>query len=283
MGSTPPLVALSSESFGGGPVHGRCQHRTHRLVDATVTLLDEGGLARIRAASPGGSAPARVLVRLHRFRGGPARQRRASRRGASQDRGPLRPLAGAVQHGDAAVLLGAGSSRSGAPDTAGCWRPPAGSSTAASPSRDIHCLAHGHHRGCGLPTTRSPRPGRGSGARSSDFAGLIDTWDLINEVVIMPVFDRKRTASPGLPARRPGRHGPPGVRHGPRREPEGDAAASTTSTCHAEYEHLIEDCLAAGVAIDALGLQSHMHQGYWGEERTPSCSNDSPASACRCT
>ncbi len=34
------------------------------------------------------------------------------------------------------------------------------------------------------------------------------------------------------------------------------------------YEHLIEDCLAAGVGIDALGLQTHMHQGYWGEEKT---------------
>ena len=36
----------------------------------------------------------------------------------------------------------------------------------------------------------------------------------------------------------------------------------------ADYEHLIEDCLAAGIRIDALGLQSHMHQGYWGVEKT---------------
>ncbi len=36
----------------------------------------------------------------------------------------------------------------------------------------------------------------------------------------------------------------------------------------AAYEHLIEDCLAAGIRIDAIGLQSHMHQGYWGEEKT---------------
>ena len=35
-----------------------------------------------------------------------------------------------------------------------------------------------------------------------------------------------------------------------------------------DYEHLVEDCLAGGIAIDALGLQSHMHQGYWGEEKT---------------
>ena len=36
----------------------------------------------------------------------------------------------------------------------------------------------------------------------------------------------------------------------------------------AAYECLIEGLLEAGVRIDALGLQSHMHQGYWGEEKT---------------
>ena len=35
-----------------------------------------------------------------------------------------------------------------------------------------------------------------------------------------------------------------------------------------EYEALIAACLDAGIAIDAIGIQSHMHQGYWGEERT---------------
>ena len=34
------------------------------------------------------------------------------------------------------------------------------------------------------------------------------------------------------------------------------------------YERLIEDCLDAGIRIDAIGLQTHMHQGYWGEEWT---------------
>ena len=34
------------------------------------------------------------------------------------------------------------------------------------------------------------------------------------------------------------------------------------------YECLIEGVLEAGLEIDAIGLQSHMHQGYWGEERT---------------
>lgn len=26
--------------------------------------------------------------------------------------------------------------------------------------------------------------------------------------------------------------------------------------------------LEAGIALDAIGLQTHMHQGYWGEEAT---------------
>ena len=34
------------------------------------------------------------------------------------------------------------------------------------------------------------------------------------------------------------------------------------------YDTLIEGVLEAGVRIDAIGLQSHMYQGYWGEEVT---------------
>jgi endo-1,4-beta-xylanase len=34
----------------------------------------------------------------------------------------------------------------------------------------------------------------------------------------------------------------------------------------ADYERLIEECLDAGVQIDAIGLQTHMHQGFRGEE-----------------
>jgi GH35 family endo-1,4-beta-xylanase len=34
------------------------------------------------------------------------------------------------------------------------------------------------------------------------------------------------------------------------------------------YEILIEDCLEAGIRIDMIGIQSHMHRGYWGVEKT---------------
>ena len=34
------------------------------------------------------------------------------------------------------------------------------------------------------------------------------------------------------------------------------------------YDILVEGCLEAGVKIDVIGIQSHMHQGYWGVEKT---------------
>jgi GH35 family endo-1,4-beta-xylanase len=34
----------------------------------------------------------------------------------------------------------------------------------------------------------------------------------------------------------------------------------------ADYENLIERCLEAGIQIDAIGVQTHMHQGYRGED-----------------
>jgi len=36
------------------------------------------------------------------------------------------------------------------------------------------------------------------------------------------------------------------------------------------YEIMIEGCLEAGIPIDAIGIQSHQHQGYWGVEKIQS-------------
>ena len=101
-----------------------------------------------------------------------------------------------------------------------------------------------------------------------DFRGLIDTWDVINEVVIMPVFDRYDNGITRL-ARELGRVGIVTMVF------DASRVANPTATLlindfdlSDDYERLIEDCLAAGVTIDAIGMQSHMHQGYWGEERT---------------
>ncbi len=102
----------------------------------------------------------------------------------------------------------------------------------------------------------------------TDFAGVIDTWDAINEVVIMPVFDREDNGLTRLCARQ-GRVATARLAFDTAR------AANPAATLllndfdlSSDDERLIEDCLDAGIRIDALGLQSHMHQGYWGQERT---------------
>jgi len=102
----------------------------------------------------------------------------------------------------------------------------------------------------------------------SDFAGLVDTWDAINEVVIMPVFDKDDNAVTRL-ARDKGRL------HMIRLAFEEARAANPNVRLllndfdmSTAYECLIEAVLEAGIEVDVLGLQSHMHQGYWGEEKT---------------
>ena len=98
------------------------------------------------------------------------------------------------------------------------------------------------------------------------FAGLIDTWDAINEVVIMPVFENGDNAITPL-ARERGRI------HMVRMAFEEARAANPSAVLvlndfdlSSAYECLIEGVLEAGVKIDAIGLQTHMHQGYRGEQ-----------------
>ncbi len=102
----------------------------------------------------------------------------------------------------------------------------------------------------------------------SAFAGLVDTWDAINEVVIMPVFTAEDNAVTAL-ARRLGRIGIIRLAF------ETARAANPSATLllndfdmSTAYDTLVEGVLEAGVQVDALGLQSHMHQGWWGEEKT---------------
>ncbi|MFB9955677.1 endo-1,4-beta-xylanase [Cellulomonas denverensis] len=98
------------------------------------------------------------------------------------------------------------------------------------------------------------------------FAGLVDTWDAINEVVIMPVFDKEDNAITRL-AQRLGRVEMVRLAFDTARAANPGARLLLNDfDLSADYEHLIEDCLAAGIRIDALGLQTHMHQGYWGQE-----------------
>ena len=100
----------------------------------------------------------------------------------------------------------------------------------------------------------------------TDFSGVIDTWDAINEVVIMPVFTAEENGITRL-AQSIGRV--PMIQLAFE-----EARASNPSATlilndfdlSSDYEALIERVLEAGIAVDAIGLQTHMHQGYWGEE-----------------
>ncbi|PWC08462.1 endo-1,4-beta-xylanase [Mycetocola zhujimingii] len=100
----------------------------------------------------------------------------------------------------------------------------------------------------------------------ADFAGLIDTWDAINEVVIMPEFTAEQNGISRL-AKKIGRV--PIVRLAFEEARQTNPSATLILNdfdLSPAYERLIEDVLDAGIRVDAIGLQTHMHQGYWGEE-----------------
>ncbi len=102
----------------------------------------------------------------------------------------------------------------------------------------------------------------------TDFRGLIDTWDAINEVVIMPVFENGENAITPL-AREKGRVETIRLAFEEARAANPDIRLLLNDfDMSTAYECLIEAVLEAGIQVDVLGLQSHMHQGYWGEERT---------------
>ena len=99
------------------------------------------------------------------------------------------------------------------------------------------------------------------------FAGVIDMWDVINEVVIMPEFDKYDNAVTRI-CKEYGRL---------NLVKEVFAAAKAANpqavllindfNLSDRYAQLIAECLDAGVAIDAIGLQTHQHQGYMGKEK----------------
>ena len=102
----------------------------------------------------------------------------------------------------------------------------------------------------------------------ADYAGLIDVWDVVNEAVIMPIFDKYDNGITRI-SQELGRIGTIRTMF--------DAARSTNPLAtlllndfdvSPAYDSLIEECLEAGIKIDVIGIQSHMHQGYWGVDKT---------------
>jgi GH35 family endo-1,4-beta-xylanase len=102
----------------------------------------------------------------------------------------------------------------------------------------------------------------------ADFRGLIDSWDVINEVVIMPIFDKYDNGITRM-CQQLGRIGIiRAVFEAARSTNPGATLLLNDFDTSIAYEILIEGCLEAGIKIDAIGIQSHMHQGYWGVEKT---------------
>ena len=99
------------------------------------------------------------------------------------------------------------------------------------------------------------------------FKGTIDMWDVINEVVIMPVFTAEKNAITPL-CQKMGRVGL--IKALFERAHEIDPAATlllNDFNTSEKYKELIADCLNAGVDINVIGIQSHQHQGFWGLEK----------------
>ncbi|GGH37901.1 endo-1,4-beta-xylanase [Microbacterium album] len=123
-----------------------------------------------------------------------------------------------------------------------------------------------------LPADDVERIVRGRVAREvREFAGLVDTWDAINEVAIMPVFTNEPDGVPNAVSRLARTLGPTEIVRLAFETARAENPAATLLIndfdLSERYERVIEDALAAGVRIDAIGLQTHMHQGFRGEEQ----------------
>ena len=99
------------------------------------------------------------------------------------------------------------------------------------------------------------------------FKGVVDMWDVINEVVIMPVYDRYDNAITRI-CKDLGR-----VRlvkevfdAAKAANPEATLLINDFNLSES-YRILIDGCLNAGVPISAIGIQTHQHQGYMGREK----------------
>ena len=101
----------------------------------------------------------------------------------------------------------------------------------------------------------------------STYKGLVDMWDVINEVVIMPVFDKYDNAITRI-CKEYGRFKlVKEVFEAAKAENPSATFLINDFNTSQSYEILVEGLLEMGVPISAIGIQSHQHQGYWGKEK----------------
>ena len=100
----------------------------------------------------------------------------------------------------------------------------------------------------------------------SDFRGVVDMWDVINEVVIMPVYRSDNAVS--RICRELGRVELVKQVFAAAKQANPQAVLLINDfNLSDKYRELIAACLDAGVPISAIGLQTHQHQGYMGKAR----------------
>ena len=100
------------------------------------------------------------------------------------------------------------------------------------------------------------------------FQGVIDAWDVVNEAVIMPVFDKYDNAITRICWEKGRVEIVRSTFAAARETNPGATLLLNDFDMSTAFECLIEAVLEAGIQIDAIGLQSHMHQGWWGLEKT---------------
>ena len=99
------------------------------------------------------------------------------------------------------------------------------------------------------------------------FRDVIGLWDVINEVVIMPVFDRYDNAVTRI-CKRYGRVNLVKEVFDAAKAANPNALLLINDFNLSEkYAELIRDSLDAGAPIGAIGLQTHQHQGYMGQAK----------------
>jgi len=102
----------------------------------------------------------------------------------------------------------------------------------------------------------------------SNFRGLIDIWDVVNEAVIMPIFDKCDNGITRLCNEMGRINTIKAMFDAVRVENPSAILLLNDFDVSPAYDILVEGCLKAGIKIDLIGIQSHMHQGYWGVEKT---------------
>lgn len=96
------------------------------------------------------------------------------------------------------------------------------------------------------------------------FKGVVDMWDVINETVIMPIYDRYDNAITRI-CNEYGRINLIKEVFAAAHAANPDAVLLINDfNLSEEYKKVIDESLNAGAQIGAIGIQTHQHQGYKG-------------------